>query len=103
MCAPIEPPALFIPQDAAELSAGQIVKMNGDSARIGGLFRSTIREADEISAKMHRPGDVLYGFSGQMGSNILIVRWNATNITWLKRTALADRTVKAAFAQPGGK
>jgi hypothetical protein len=103
LCAPMEPPTLLTPQSAAALSAGQIVKLEGDSARIGQLFRSTIREADEISSKMHRPGDVLYGFSGQMKSNILIVRWNATNITWLKGTALADRAVKAAFAPMVGR
>lgn len=103
LCAPMEPPVPLTPQGAAALSAGQIVKLDGDSARIGQLFRSTIREADEVSSKMHRPGDVLYGFSGQMKSNTLIVRWNATNITWLKGTALTDRAVKAAFAPPAGK
>ena len=98
LCSPIEPPLPLTPQAAAALSAGQFVKLDGDSARIGELFRSTIREADEVSSITHKPGDVLYGFSGQTKSNVLIVQWNASNITWLKGTALADRAVKAAFA-----
>ena len=103
MCAPIEPPAPLTPQGAAALAAGQSVKLDGDSARINELFRSTIREVDGASPHAGNPDDVLYGFAGQMKSSWLMVRWNASNITWLQGTALADRTVKAAFAPPAGR
>jgi hypothetical protein len=103
LCAPIEPAKPLTPLEAGGLSAGQIVKLDGDPARITKLFRSTIRGVDEISPQRHKTGDVLYGFSGPMKSNILIVRWDATNIIWLKGRVLADRNVKAAFAPPPGK
>ncbi len=102
LCAPIEPPPLM-PQAAGGLSAGQIVKIDGEPARITKLFRSTIRGLDKTSSQSYKPGDVFYGFSGPMKSNILIVRWNATNILWLKGTVLADRNVRATFAPPAGK
>ena len=92
-----------MPQEAGGLSAGQIVKIDGEPARITRLFRSTIRGFNRTSSQSYRPGDVLYGFSGPMKSNILIVRWDATNILWLKGTVLADRNVKATFAPPAGK
>jgi hypothetical protein len=103
LCAPIEPAKPLTPQEAGGLSAGQTVKPDGEPARITKLFRSTFLGVDEIYPPRHKRGDVLYGFSGPMKSNILIVRWNATNILWLKGTALADRNVKAAFAPPAGK
>jgi hypothetical protein len=103
LCAPVEPAKPLTPQEAGGLSAGQIVKLDGEPARIAKLFCSTIRGVDETSPQRLKTGDALYGFSGPMKSNILIVRWNATNIIWLKGTVLADRNVKAAFAPPAGK
>jgi hypothetical protein len=103
LCAPVEPAKPLTPQEAGGLSAGQFVKLDGEPARITKLFRSTILGVDEIYPQRHKRGDVLYGFSGPMKSNILIVRWDATNILWLKGTVLADRNVKAAFAPPAGK
>jgi hypothetical protein len=101
LCAPVEPAKPLTPQEAAALSAGQTVKLDGDAARITKLFRSTIIGVDEVHPQRHKRGDVLYGFSGPTKSNILIVRWDATNILWLKGTVFADRNVKAAFAPPG--
>jgi len=103
LCAPINLPPSLTAQEVGGLSVGQTVKLDGDSTRIAKLFRSTIREVDENSMELYKPGDVLYGFSGAMKSNTLIVRWNTTNIIWLKGTLLADQNVKAAFAEPGGK
>ncbi|MGD0812932.1 MAG: DUF4178 domain-containing protein [Verrucomicrobiota bacterium] len=102
LCAPAETAQTLTPQKAGSLSAGQILKVDGEPARITKLFRSTILSVDGISPQPRRRGDVLYGFSGAMKSNILIVRWDATNILWLKGTGLADRSVKTAFAPPAG-
>jgi len=103
LCAPIEPAKPLTPEEAGGLSAGKTVTVDGEPARITRLFRSTVLGVDEIYPQRHKRGDVLYGFSGPAKSNILIVRWNATNILWLKGTVLADRSVKAAFAPPAGK
>lgn len=100
LCAPIEPEKSLTAQEAGGLSAGQTFLLDGKPARITKLFRSTFLEVDETQPQSHKHGDVLYGFSGELSSNILIARWNATSILWLKGAVLADREVKAAFA-PG--
>jgi len=102
-CAPIEPPTPLTPQQAAALSAGQTISLGREPAQIARLFRSTILKVDGAPTPIYPPGGVYYGYSATMKSNILIVRWNATDILWLKGTMLADRAVKAAFAQPAGK
>jgi hypothetical protein len=100
LCAPIEPPPPLSPQKAAALSAGQTVSIGGEAARISKLFLSTIREVDGTSPPARKPGDILYGFSGAIRSNLIIARWNAANITWLQGKVVAGRNVKAAFVQP---
>ena len=82
------------------LPAGQIVNLETESPRIAQLFRSTIVKMDG-DAPRYLTGGVFYGFSAPMHSNLLIVRWNATNILWLKGEVIPDRQVRAAFAPPG--
>lgn len=100
LAAPIEPATPLTPQQAGALPAGQIVNLETESPRIAQLFRSTIVKMDG-DAPRYLTGGVFYGFSAPMHSNLLIVRWNATNILWLKGEVIPDRQVRAAFAPPG--
>jgi hypothetical protein len=97
LCAPIDPSEPLTPRGAGGVSAGQIIKLYGEPARITKLFRSTIREVDGSPSQNYTTGDILYGFSGPMRSNILMVRWNASNIVWFKGTFMGDAQVRAAF------
>jgi hypothetical protein len=101
--APFEPPSPLTPPQAAALPVGQIVNLDGESPRVARLFRSTFINVERNGWPGFKPGDGQYGFSAPMKSNTLIVRWNATNVLWLKGTAVPDRIVKAAFAPGLGK
>ncbi len=103
LCEPMDTPPPLTPQEAGNLSAGQIIKLDSDSVRISNLFRLTIRGIDGTSRQARQSGGVFYGFSGTMSSNTLIVEWDATNILWLKGAPLPEPTVKAAFAPAAGR
>jgi hypothetical protein len=100
---PIQPATPLSPEQAGTLPAGHTVALETESPRIDKLFRSTIVKTDGDSPAKYLAGGVLYGFAATMKSNILIVRWNTTNIVWLKGTVLSDKIVRAAFAPAAGK
>ena len=87
LCAPVEPREPLTPGSGRSFPPVNWPSLvETESPRIEKLFRSTILAVDELSWHKCKRGDVLYGFSGPMKSNILIMRWNATNIVWLKGT-----------------
>jgi hypothetical protein len=93
-----DPPTPLTPEKAGAMTAGQLIALDTGSARFDQLFRSTIGKVDGAKPK-YLTGGVLYGFSAATASNRLIVRWNSTNIIWLKGELIPERQVKAAFGK----
>jgi hypothetical protein len=86
------------PMGAGSMLPGQTLKADGSVVSIKELFRSTIRSAEGVSTLGGSAGDVFYGFTGVMISNrVLIVRWNQTNIVYLRGMPVAGKAVLEAF------
>jgi hypothetical protein len=67
------------------------------------LFRLNVVQSESATAPELQPGDVAYGFSAHTGSNILITRWNAQQITFWQATPVSDQDVTKALQQGVGK
>jgi hypothetical protein len=103
LCAPLHPEHPLTPQQAARLGGGQTVILDDRTARLTELFRCTVRESGESGPGSRSPGDVSYGFVASTGSDFLLARWNATNISWYEAKPLPASVVLAALGPSAGK
>jgi hypothetical protein len=92
---PLHPQVPLAPRQAGNIRQGQTVEVEGRAVRVSELFRCTIGQAENSSPFNLQPGQVLYGFSGSMGSNLLLVRWNEVDIAYHQLAPLPAQTVSA--------
>jgi hypothetical protein len=99
---PLHPDDPLTPMLAGGKTVGQTVKVNGKFVFIRELFSSTVRSAEGVVDR--DKGEVWYGFMGAMNSNqVLLVRWNQSNIVYLQGTPVPAKAVSAAFGDRLGK
>jgi len=99
----MQPDNPLTPFEAGAKRAGQKLNVEGTAVSISELFRSTVLSSEEEPVVRLKPGEVFYGFTGQIHSNsLLLVRWNQTNIIYLQGMPLPAKTVLKAFGQIAG-
>jgi hypothetical protein len=96
----LQPENPLTPLMAGSKRAGQNVQVDGNAVVIRNLFRATIRSSEGVSVSGGKAGDVFYGFTGPINSNdVLLARWNQTNIIYEQGRPVPAKTVLAAFGQ----
>jgi hypothetical protein len=98
---PLPPDDRLTPLEAGAMRAGQNVKIAGSVVQVRELFRSTVRWTEGVSKR--KAGDVCYGLTGLIRSHqVLVVRWNQTNVIYWLGTPVPAKTVLAAFGPMAG-
>ena len=97
---PFQPLNPLTPYQAAAIRAGETISVDGVVTPVGEIFQSTMRLVDGQNVPDLKTGDVFYGFSGQFGSTVLLVRWNHRGISFYQGKALPVKAVAAAFNPP---
>lgn len=94
---PLEPGDPLTPQEAGGVKLGQAVNCDGFSVPVSDLFLSTERITNGTMPLGIVTQDVRYGFSGEKGTNALLIRWNARSITFHRGTKIPRVIVTNAF------
>jgi hypothetical protein len=95
---PLQPLTPLTPYQAAAIRAGETVNVDGVVAPVGEVFQSAIRQVESPDLPDLKTGDVFFGFSGQSGSTVLLVRWNNSGISFYQGKAVPAKDVTAAFS-----
>jgi hypothetical protein len=99
----LQPEHPLTPLAAGAMHVGQNVQVDDSVAAIRELFRDTVRSTEGESVPVVKAGDIFYGFTGTMIVNdVLLVRWNETNIFYLQGASVPARTILAAFGATAG-
>jgi hypothetical protein len=93
----LQPLAPLTPEDAAARRMGDVVDVGGYTVPVSGLFRETIRLTENAESTSPSTRTVHYGFSGQTGPTVILVRWREDDIAFYAGTALPSKAVEAAF------
>jgi hypothetical protein len=93
---PLQPAESLRPTDAAALSWGQTVNVDGVEARISQLFHAVARPDSANQPELETVGD-LYGFVAQSDTTLLMARWNSNSIAFYKGKILPSKEAAAAF------
>jgi hypothetical protein len=104
--APLTPVEPLTPLQAARVTVGQVVNVDGVIAAATRLFRTKVLqdEWDDVSGQsMSKIGEVRYGFIGRQNSRLLLVRWSANEITFYKGDPVNESEMKAAIGKGAGK
>jgi len=100
---PLQPQNPLTQYQAAAIRAGETISVDGAVTPIGEIFQSTLRLVEGPDVPELKAGDVFYGFSGQSGSTVLLVRWNNNGISFYQGKALPVKAVTAAFNPPAAE
>ena len=76
----IEPPPAMTPYEAARVGVGERVKLGGLTVDVRRLSRFTTRHTEAGDDSKPGEGEVFYTFSGEAGTNSVLVRWNGRGI-----------------------
>jgi len=93
---PLSPRAPLTPAEAAAKRAGQTAEIDGYVFRIGGLFQATLPRTPGAELPESDSGQVFYGFTGETGSSLFLVRWNDSGIAFYRGATLPSRAVEEA-------
>jgi hypothetical protein len=93
----LQPLTPLTPQEAATERMGGTVKVDGYEVRIIGLFRETVRLTESAESADSLTGTVLYGFIGQTGSTVMLVRWRESDIAFYAGKSVPPKEVAIAF------
>jgi hypothetical protein len=85
LCALLPPQSELTPLQAGGLWRGEEIHLDQGNASVTELFRCTTS------------GNVFYGFTGRLGTNIVMARWDQIIITEWQVSILPNKTVRAAF------
>ena len=95
---PLSPVEAMTPQQAAKVTVGQIVNVDGVVAAVTEIFRSTAILQDDVLAR--KGDDVRFGFLARQNTTLLMARWNANEIIFRRGTPLTEKEIKA-FGKAG--
>jgi hypothetical protein len=91
----LHPIEAMTPQQAAKVTTGQIVNVDGVVAAVTDLFLSKIITADDPSGGSAATADSLhYGFLARKNTMLLMVRWNAIEITFREGMPVPEEEIK---------
>ncbi len=93
----VEPSEPLTPQQAAAVSAGKAVTLDGSTTTANDLFNFTTLSVKNFRHPTKQNGRVFYAFSGQSGPELSFTRWNDDVITFYKGSVLTEDP-KAAFS-----
>lgn len=93
----LQPLAPLTPQEAAAQRVGDLVNVGGYVVPVSGLFRETVRLTESADSSGSATRVVHYGFSGQNGATVILVRWRENDIAFYAGTAVASKAVATAF------
>ncbi len=93
----LQPLTPLTPQEAAAQRTGSTVKVDGYEVEITGLFRETVRLTESAESTDSVTGAVLYGFSGQTGSTVMLVKWRENDISFYAGKSVPPKEVAIAF------
>ncbi len=92
-----EPSEPMTPQQAAAVSAGKTVTMDGTTTTANDMFNFTTLSVKTSDILQSKTGEVFYAFSGQSGPELSFTRWNDDVITFYKGSVLSEDP-KGAFS-----
>ena len=90
----VPPPS---PGQMAAMKAGDFLKLDGFSGKVGELFRSTIKQTDGDVLSAMKPGTVTYGLTGMGEYLTLLARWNRDGQTVLRGQSQPAGRVTSSF------
>lgn len=99
---PLQATEPLTPPQAGNVRLGQSVNVDGISAPVTELFRSTSRRAEDSTLPV-RDHLVTYGFMGRTNNAFVLARWNQTGIAFHQGKLLASQEVLRAFNAAPGK
>lgn len=100
---PLTPLQPLRADEAAALRVGDLVSVDGLSAPVTELFRSLVREADGGELSELTLDAVRFGLLARTNTTILLLRWNAGQISFQRGRTFSARDGLAAFRDGAGR
>jgi hypothetical protein len=94
---PVEQEVSLTPYQAAAVHGGELVILNGTTARVTELFQSVTRQAESSDGASANQGTILYGFNAGLDPGLWLARWNQDGLSLYAGRVLTAKTISQAF------